>query len=48
MGSLAVRAAFERDYPIIMGITLVISAVVALCSLLVDLLYVYIDPRIRY
>jgi peptide/nickel transport system permease protein len=48
MGSLAVRAAFERDYPMIMGITLVISAVVALTSLLVDLLYVYVDPRIRY
>jgi peptide/nickel transport system permease protein len=48
MGSLAVRAAFERDYPMIMGITLVISAVVALSSLLVDLLYGWIDPRIRY
>jgi peptide/nickel transport system permease protein len=48
MGSLAVRAAFERDYPMIMGITLVISAVVAASSLLVDLLYVWIDPRVRY
>jgi peptide/nickel transport system permease protein len=48
MGSLAVRAAFERDYPMIMGITLVISAVVAASSLLVDMLYVWIDPRIRY
>jgi peptide/nickel transport system permease protein len=48
MGSLAVRAAFERDYPMIMGITLVISAVVAGSTLLVDLVYVYIDPRIRY
>lgn len=48
MGSLAVRAAFERDYPMIMGITLVISSVVALSNLLVDIVYVYIDPRIRY
>jgi peptide/nickel transport system permease protein len=48
MGSLAVRAAFERDYPMIMGITLIISAVVAASSLLVDLLYVYIDPRVHY
>jgi peptide/nickel transport system permease protein len=47
MGSLAVRAAFERDYPMIMGITLVISAAVAASSLLVDLLYGWIDPRIR-
>jgi peptide/nickel transport system permease protein len=48
MGSLAVRAAFERDYPMIMGITLVISTVVAASNLLVDLVYVYLDPRIRY
>ncbi len=48
MGSLAVRAAFERDYPMIMGITLVISSVVALSNLLVDVVYVYLDPRIRY
>ncbi len=48
MGSLAVRAAFERDYPMIMGITLVISGVVATSSFLVDLLYVWIDPRIRH
>jgi peptide/nickel transport system permease protein len=48
MGSLAVRAAFERDYPMIMGITLVISAVVAVSNLLVDMVYVYLDPRIRY
>ncbi|OFX26831.1 MAG: diguanylate cyclase [Armatimonadetes bacterium RBG_16_67_12] len=48
MGSLAVRAAFERDYPMIMGITLVISAFVAASNLLVDVLYVYLDPRIRY
>jgi peptide/nickel transport system permease protein len=48
MGSLAVRAAFERDYPMIMGITLVISAVVAASSLVIDVAYVYLDPRIRY
>ena len=48
MGSLAVRAAFERDYPMIMGITLVISTVVVFSNLIVDLVYVYLDPRIRY
>jgi peptide/nickel transport system permease protein len=48
MGSLAVRAAFERDYPMIMGITLVISTVVAASTLVIDLVYVYVDPRIRY
>lgn len=48
MGQLAVRAAFQRDYPTIMGVTLVISAVVALSNLLTDLLYTAVDPRIRY
>jgi len=40
MGSLAVRSAFARDYPTIMGITLVVSLVVIVTTLIVDLLYV--------
>jgi peptide/nickel transport system permease protein len=48
MGSLMVQAAFGRDYPTIMGITLVVSLVVVISTLLVDILYVYVDPRIRY
>ncbi len=47
MGRLAVDSAVQRDYPLIMGITLMISAIVVLCNLLVDLLYGWIDPRIR-
>ncbi|TCR68625.1 ABC transporter permease [Bosea sp. BK604] len=46
IGQLAVRAAFERDYPVIMGVAMVASAIVILASLLVDLLYACIDPRI--
>jgi peptide/nickel transport system permease protein len=48
IGQLAVRAAFERDYPVIMGVALVTSAIVILASLAVDLLYAWIDPRISY
>jgi peptide/nickel transport system permease protein len=48
MGFLAVRAAFEHDYPTIMGITMMISLVVILSNLLVDVVYAYLDPRIRY
>ncbi|MDP9356899.1 MAG: ABC transporter permease [Chloroflexota bacterium] len=48
MGSLAVRSAFARDYPTIMGITLVVSLVVIVTTLIVDILYVYADPRIRF
>lgn len=47
MGRLAVEAAFNRDYPIVMAVTLVVSAIVVLTNLAVDVLYVYIDPRIR-
>jgi peptide/nickel transport system permease protein len=46
MGQLAVQAATARDYPLIMGITIVVAAAVILCNLLTDLSYVLIDPRI--
>jgi peptide/nickel transport system permease protein len=44
---LAVNAAFQRDYPVVMGVTLMIAVVVVLSNLIVDVLYGYIDPRIR-
>jgi peptide/nickel transport system permease protein len=47
-GPVAVGAAFERDYPTIMGITLAVSAMVIVSNLLTDLCYVYLNPRIRY
>jgi peptide/nickel transport system permease protein len=47
MGRLAVEAANGRDYPLVVGITVVIAAIVILASLLVDLAYTWIDPRIR-
>jgi peptide/nickel transport system permease protein len=48
MGRLAVSAAFNQDYPTIMGITLVISVVVVVSNLVVDLLYAKLDPRVSY
>ena len=48
MGLLLVDSIFSRDYPMIQGIVLVFSALVISMNLLVDVLYVYIDPRIRY
>jgi peptide/nickel transport system permease protein len=47
MGRLAVEAANGRDYPLILGITVVVAALVVACSLLVDLAYTWLDPRIR-
>jgi peptide/nickel transport system permease protein len=47
MGRLAVEASNGRDYPLIVGITVVVAAVVLLTSLVVDLTYTWLDPRIR-
>lgn len=43
-----VRAVEARDYPEVMGIVLVISALFVLLNFLVDLLYAVIDPRVRH
>jgi peptide/nickel transport system permease protein len=47
MGRLAVDAAFQRDYPVVMGVTLAVSVMVITCNLLVDVAYAYLDPRIK-
>src|SRR2546429_1981206 len=48
MGRLAYEAISGRDFPVIQAVVLVTGAVVAAVNLAVDLLYVWIDPRIRY
>ena len=48
VGRLFVTAVFQRDYGLIMGTILFYAGLVALANLLVDLLYVVVDPRIRY
>lgn len=47
MGRLVVEAAQGRDYPLIVGITVVVAALVVLTTLFVDLAYTWLDPRIR-
>jgi peptide/nickel transport system permease protein len=47
LGRLGVQAALGRDYPLVMAITLFVSAAVVIVNLVVDLLYLWIDPRIR-
>jgi peptide/nickel transport system permease protein len=46
IGRLAVNSAFRGDIPVILGITVVVSIVVLLSSLVVDLLYAVLNPRI--
>jgi peptide/nickel transport system permease protein len=47
IGSLIVKSVFERDLPVVLGITVVSAIVVLLVNLLVDLSYGYLDPRVR-
>lgn len=47
LGRLGVQAALGRDYPLVMAITLFVSAAVVVVNLLIDLMYLWIDPRIR-
>ncbi len=48
IGRLAIDAIAQRDYPMIQGVVLVTTTAFVLINLLVDVLYSYIDPRIRY
>ena len=47
MGRFFITAVVDRDYPLIMGVTLIYTALLVCANLLVDLLYSYVDPRIR-
>ncbi|MFN8953618.1 ABC transporter permease [Limnohabitans sp.] len=48
LGSLTVDAVLNRDFPVIQGVVLFFSALYVLINLLVDLSYLWLDPRIRY
>jgi peptide/nickel transport system permease protein len=48
MGQLGVTAAFARDYTVLMGLGVISATLVVLSSLLADILYAVLDPRIRY
>jgi peptide/nickel transport system permease protein len=48
VGRLVVDAVFARDYPLVQGVVLLIAVGFILSNLLVDLLYGWIDPRIRH
>ena len=48
IGQFFVNSALSRDYPVLLGITILTGALTLLFNLLVDVLYAWIDPRIRY
>lgn len=47
IGELGVRAFSKRDFPLIQGIVLVVATTYVIVNLLVDLLYAFLDPRIK-
>jgi peptide/nickel transport system permease protein len=47
MGQLVVNSIARRDFPVIQGVVMAIAAGYLLSNLLVDVLYVYLDPRLR-
>lgn len=48
MGRVLVGAIFDKDYPIVQGVILLIALLFVLANLIVDILYTFLDPRIRY
>ncbi len=48
MGLLYYNAAVARDYPVLLGVTLVVGAATVIGSLLADICYALLDPRVRY
>jgi peptide/nickel transport system permease protein len=48
MGRLLLERIYLRDYPTIQGVIVVYALFVSVVSLLIDLLYAAIDPRVKY
>lgn len=48
IGNLFTNSILNRDYTLIMGITVFFSVILVICIVVVDILYVLIDPRIKY
>jgi peptide/nickel transport system permease protein len=48
MGTLFFESIHERDYPTIMGLTLMFSGLTLLGQLVADVLYAVVDPRVTY
>jgi peptide/nickel transport system permease protein len=48
MGRLVVQSIARRDFPVIQGVVLITAVIQLVVMLIVDVLYVYVDPRVRY
>jgi peptide/nickel transport system permease protein len=48
VGQLLLSSLSSRDYPVMLGIFLLVSLAVVIANLVADLVYGWLDPRIRY
>ena len=48
VGSLAIKAIGQKDFPVVVGCVTMLATIFVALNLLVDLLYGYLDPRVRY
>jgi peptide/nickel transport system permease protein len=48
LGYLAINSALNQDLPTVLGVTVLTATAVALANLVVDVLYAFLDPRVRY
>jgi len=48
LGRILVGAIFDKDYPIVQGVILLVAVIFVLANLVVDIVYTFLDPRIHY
>jgi peptide/nickel transport system permease protein len=48
LGRLFLEGVGQRDYPLIMGLTLILAILILIANLITDVVYAFVDPRIRY
>jgi peptide/nickel transport system permease protein len=48
VGQLMINSIFQRDFPVVQGVTLVFAVLVVLINLLADMAYAALDPRVRF
>ena len=48
VGALLVESVTFKDVPMVQGVTLLVAAVIILINLLTDILYLFVDPRVRF
>jgi peptide/nickel transport system permease protein len=48
VGRMLIQAVARRDYPVVQGVVMIVAGLYVLINLLVDMLYGYLDPRLRF